>query len=94
MDKKTVITILKEKKPYIQHKFHVKKIALFGSYAKNCANTNSDIDIVVEMESDFENFFDLKYYLEELFHKKIDLVKKKNLRPFIKKKIENEIIYV
>ena len=94
MNKESILEILKKHKPYLQKRFKIKQIALFGSFSKDLAHKNSDIDILVDMESDFENFFNLKYFLEEIFQQKVDLVKEKNLRPFIKKKIANELIYV
>jgi predicted nucleotidyltransferase len=44
------------------------------------------------MPSDFKKFFELQYYLEKQFNKKIDLGLEKTLRSFIKDK--SEIIYV
>ena len=46
------------------------------------------------MPSSFDNFFELKYFLEEKFKRKVDLGREKQLRLFIKDKIKNEIIYV
>ena len=94
MDKKEIIELLKKHKNFLQKEFHVQKLGIFGSFARSEANAESDVDIIVEMPSDFEKFFDLKYYLEKLLHRRVDLIKEKNLRLFIKKKIENEILYV
>ncbi len=92
--KQEVIDFLKENKNYIQNRFNVHKIALFGSVARDEAKENSDIDIVVNMESSFDNFFDLKYFLEEKLQSKVDLSKEKSLRKFIKNKIQKDLIYV
>ncbi len=45
------------------------------------------------MPSSFDNFFDLKYFLEDNFNNKVDLIKEKNLRLFIKDKIQKDLIY-
>ncbi len=55
----------------------VKKAYLFGSYARNEADSKSDIDILVEL--DFSKhiglgFIQMQLDLEELLHKKVDLV--------------------
>ncbi len=70
--------------------FGVKKIGLFGSYLRNEQRKGSDIDILVEFEKDkktFDNYIDLKLFLEDLFNCKVDLViygtVKSRLRPYI-----------
>jgi len=92
--KEEIIAILSKYKKIIQDKYKVRKIAIFGSYAREEATSNSDIDIVVDMPSSFDNFFDLKYFLEEKLNSKVDLIKEKNLRVFIKKRIQNDLIYL
>lgn len=92
--KDNIINFLKQNKQTIQDKYDVNKIALFGSFARNEATPNSDIDILVDMKPSFDNFFDLKYFLEDAFKTKVDLGKEKNLRLLIKEQIKNELIYV
>ena len=75
----------------ILNKFGVKSIALFGSYAKEQAVSSSDIDLLVEFkpnEKTFDNYMDLKFFLEDTFNKKIDLVIDEN----IKKELKNDIL--
>ena len=92
--KETIINFLKENKQTIQEKYAVNKIALFGSFARNEATKESDIDILVDMKYSFDNFFDLKYFLEDAFKTKVDLGKEKNLRLLVKEQIKDELIYV
>ena len=92
--KDTIINFLKKNKEKIQKKYDVNKIALFGSFARGDATKDSDIDIIVDMKPSFDNFFDLKYFLEDAFKTKVDLGKEKNLRLLIKEQIKDEIIYV
>ena len=51
MSRDEILKILLEHKRYIQTNFEVEKIGLFGSYAKDTATTNSDIDIYVEFKN-------------------------------------------
>lgn len=92
--KDNIINFLKENKQIIQEKYAVNKIALFGSFARGDATKDSDIDIMVDMKPSFDNFFDLKYFLEDAFKTKVDLGKEKNLRLLVKERIKDEIIYV
>ena len=94
MTKEEIILFLKTNKSKLQNSFKVKTIGLFGSYAKDKATQDSDIDIIVDMPSTFDGYYNLKEYLESAFGKKVDLGLEKNIRAFIKEKIENEIIYV
>ena len=70
----------------------VKKAYLFGSYARNEANAESDIDILVELDHSLPigmRFFSYQTELEELLNAKVDLVSSEGLsrhvRPFVDK---------
>ena len=88
INSKEIIEKIEERKNYILSK-GVKKIALFGSFSKNEAKKNSDIDILVTFnKKTFNNYIELKIFLEKIFRRKIDLVTEENLRPefnYIKK---------
>ncbi len=74
MNKDYILQKLSQEKEYIQSKYEVDKIGLFGSYAKGTQTENSDIDIYVEFKhKTFDNLAGLWNHLEELYHKKIDL---------------------
>ena len=88
---------LEKSKPHLNKVFHVKEIGIFGSYVRSEDNQYSDIDILVEFEKghkDFFNYMRLKYYLESILQKKIDLVMKGAIKPMLKKSILTEVDYV
>ncbi len=95
MTKNKILQELSKNKKYIQDEFKVDRIGLFGSYAKNKQTEESDIDIYVEFEyKTFDNLAGLWNFLEELYHKKIDLIHKhKNNNRVIIRNIEREVIY-
>lgn len=77
-------------------KFGVLHIGLFGSFARNESNSESDIDILVEFMPDqknFRNYMDVKIFLEDTFHRRIDLVIKESIKMRIKDQILSETIY-
>jgi uncharacterized protein len=88
--KNNVIHILSE---YFRDK-PVNKAYLFGSFARNEAGNNSDIDILVEL--DYENganyfvFYEMQQQLNKLLNKKVDLVSAKGLSAYIKPIIDGE----
>ncbi len=57
---------------------------------------NSDLDLLVEFQGDltFDKYMDLKFFLEDLFDKKIDLVIRDDIKPQIREKVLGETIYV
>lgn len=77
--------------------FYVREIWIFGSFMKGIQTSKSDIDILVDFEEghkDFFNYMRLKYYLEKILRKKVDLVMKKAIKPGLKEHILKEIEYV
>jgi len=94
MNKDDIISFLRKHKPMLIEKYHVENIGLFGSYATNKYTDKSDIDIVVDMPSNFDLYYDLKEFLEKSFSKSVDLGLKKSMRHLIQEKIDKEIIYV
>ncbi len=85
------------KKVHIKNAFHVKEIGLFGSTIKGTQTRKSDIDVIVEFEKghkDFFNYMRLKFYLEEMLGRKVDLVLKGAVKPRLKEKILKEVVYV
>ena len=95
MTKNDILNELSKNKDYIQEHFEVEKIGLFGSYAKDKATSQSDIDIYVEFRhKTFDNRAGLWNYLEELYHKKIDLFHKhNNNNQVIMSNIQKDVIY-
>ncbi|BBG65433.1 PAP/25A core domain:DNA polymerase, beta-like region [Hydrogenimonas sp.] len=92
--KENILDFLSSHKSELRKRFGVRSIALFGSYAREEATDESDIDILVDMPSSFEAFFGLKHYLETQLHKPVDLGMEKKMRSFIRHHIDEEIIYV
>ncbi len=82
-------------KPYLQEKYDVKNIGIFGSFVRNENTEMSDLDILVEFNNPIGllKFIDLKMTLSKLLGVKVDLVMKSSLKPIIGKKILDEVIY-
>ena len=95
LDKHSVINTLLINKPEIS-KFGISQIGLFGSYARNEQNEKSDIDILYDFKSTYSLFdlITLEENLYEQLHKKVDLVSLKNIKPYFKKYIVDDLIYL
>ncbi len=95
MTTQEIVKFLRDKKVFLQEKFSVKEIGLFGSYAKKQETKDSDIDIyVIYKQKNLDNMTGLWLYLEEVFNKKVDLFHYHDrLRKGLKEQIEKEVIY-
>ncbi|MCC6125210.1 MAG: nucleotidyltransferase family protein [Pirellulales bacterium] len=95
-DRNRIIEALREATPELLSKYGVTRIGVFGSVARNQGTQASDVDIVYEMKH--PNLFTvvhLKADLERILHYPVDLVRMgKRLPPLMKKRIEQEAIYV
>ena len=92
----SIIEVLKKSEYTIKERFHVKQIGIFGSFARGEEKGRSDIDILVQFQDGsktFDNFMDLKYFLEELLERRVDLVTMEALKPQLKEDILHEVIY-
>ncbi|AKB26634.1 hypothetical protein MSMTP_3165 [Methanosarcina sp. MTP4] len=90
------ISTLKEHEKLIRQKFGVKRIGIFGSFARGEEREDSDLDVLVEFEEGqktFDNYMDLKFYLEDLFGRDVDLVTEKALKRQLKDIIMKEVVY-
>jgi predicted nucleotidyltransferase len=74
--KKNILNIISENSIKIQN-FGIKRLALFGSYARNEQSQSSDLDFIADFykgKKTYRNFIRLCYFLEELFGKRVDLL--------------------
>ena len=97
MRKEDILRYLKSHKNEFYKKYGIIKIGLFGSYSKDMQKDDSDIDLAIEMEKNkknLKNFFAFKRELENFFGKKVDLGIESSLKPIVKERIKEEILYV
>lgn len=75
-------------------RFGATNLAVFGSVARDQASPDSDVDLLVDLP-DGTSLFDraeLKSALEELLLTRVDLIRRRNLKPAIKASVEAEAI--
>ena len=87
---------LQAQKPYLAEKYGVTEIGIFGSYVRGEQRSDSDLDILIELERppriSLIGLIELELYLSELLGIKVDLAIKKNLKPRIGKHILQEVV--
>ncbi|MCR8874755.1 nucleotidyltransferase family protein [Phocaeicola barnesiae] len=75
-------------------KYKVNKLFVFGSILTDRFNDDSDVDLVVsfnkaEVSDYFDNYFDFKYSLEDLFGREVDLLEEQTIKnPYLKKNVD------
>ena len=97
---------MKELKDHIEqikqlcNAYHVRSLFAFGSVVSNNLKSTSDIDLIVDIDSkdpiDYtDNYFALKFQLEQILNRPVDLLEDKALKnPFLKKQIDNTKVLV
>lgn len=80
----------------LRTRYGVASIALFGSYARDEARPDSDVDLLVEFERPptFLGYMDLVDHLEQLFGTRVDLATPNKLKPRARPYVERELIRV
>jgi len=98
LTQENILNFLSENKLFLREQFHVVKIGIFGSFARNEQNPDSDIDILIEMENNVSNVYDLKWNLREFlknqFQRDVDICNSKHIKPYAKEYILKDAIYV
>ena len=96
MKRNEILEILRTHRDELQQRFGVKSLAVFGSVARGEAGPESDVDILVEFEgrATFDRYMGLKFFLEDLLGRRVDLVTRKALKPRLRPLVEREAINV
>jgi len=96
MTREEVLKKLRTFKMVKGEKYQITRIGLFGSVAKGDVRRDSDVDIIVEQKKpDLFILGSIKVDLEKELGRPVDIIRlHKGMNPFLKKRIEQEAIYV
>ena len=96
MSKEEVLELIRKQKGFLEKKYNVKKIGVFGSYAKDTMTDDSDIDIIIDLDKpDLFMLISIKQLLETVLNNKVDIVRnKENMNKLLKDRIDKDVIYV
>ena len=96
MNTKDVLQRLRELKPMLTTRYKVSEIGLFGSFAREEQNSESDIDILADFKNDADLFdlIGLELFLEEIFRCRVDVVPKNALRTELQKTVLDQVVAV
>jgi hypothetical protein len=99
MDRESIIKCLRQNLEYLRQNFYIRRVALFGSFARGNANLFSDVDLVVEFDRPIGlRFVELCDYLEECLGRRVDVLTLTGVQhirnPNVSRSILESLVYV
>ena len=96
MNRSELLRLLQSHKQTLSERFGVTSLALFGSFARDEATDDSDLDILVTFDgpATSRSYFGVQFYIEDLTGRTVDLVTDKALRPELRLSVERECVHV
>ena len=96
LQRQDALDVLRRYKPIFERQYGVTALGIFGSVARDRATGDSDLDVVVRMRTpDLFALVHIKEMLEEAFERQVDIVHyRERMNAFLKKRIEQEAVYV
>ncbi len=96
LGREEALQLLSACKQRIESKYGVTALGLFGSLARNQATEASDVDVVVQLVNpDLFTLVHIKDELEIVFNRHVDLLHyREKMNPYLKRHIEQEVLYV
>jgi len=93
--KAEILEILQKKKPELVRRYGVKRLALFGSYARDDQREGSDVDIMVDVEPSIGlGFVELADRIEEVLGVRTEVVSRRAIKPRYWEVIKEDLIDV
>lgn len=96
MNRDDVLALLREHLPVLRERFGVQQVRLFGSFARDAARDDSDVDVLVDFGGPArpEALFGTQFYLEDLLGREVDLVTERALRPRLRPYVERDALTI
>jgi len=96
--KEDISEFIRQNRLWLKEHFHIEKIAIFGSFARNEQTDKSDIDLLIELEDNtpdiHEKKEELRKYFRNKFNRNVDIAREKYLKSYVKHQILQESVYV
>lgn len=96
MNRDTVLALLRAHLPVLRERYGVQRLRLFGSFARNAARDDSDVDVLVDFGQppNADRFFGVQFYLEDLLGRSVDVASETALRERLRPYVERDAIAV
>jgi uncharacterized protein len=91
--KEQILATLRAQHALLSGSYPIRRLALFGSWARGDAREDSDVDVLVEVDPSIGlRFVELGDQLERALGRRVDLVSRRAIKPSLWKRIEPELI--
>jgi predicted nucleotidyltransferase len=88
-----LLTTLRSQHEILSRRYPIRRLALFGSWARGEAREDSDVDVLVDVDPSIGlRFVELGDELERALGRRVDLVSRRAIRPALWERIEPELI--
>lgn len=88
-----ILATLREQRAALSRRYPIRRMALFGSWARGEAREDSDVDILVEVDPSIGlRFVELGDELERALGRRVDLVSRRSIKPSLWERIRPELI--
>ena len=92
MNAESVLRTLRSEMDSLRNRYGIKSLGVFGSIVRGEDSPQSDVDVLVEFQTpSFDRYMDLKFHLEELLGRTVDLVLEESLKPALRDRILREV---
>lgn len=95
-DKENLLSLIASNSGQIRN-YGVKALGIFGSFVRNEQTEQSDVDLLVDFSPEketYRNFIDLAYFMEDLLGRRVEIITRNGLSPYIGPHILKEVEYV
>ena len=91
-----VLDMLRANLRQLQQRFGVESLAVFGAASRGDLSVDSDVDLLVRFNrpASFDSYFALKFHLEDLLGRSVDLATDKMVGPRLRRHIEKDLLVV
>lgn len=93
-----ILQFISANRTYLRNRFHIVRIGIFGSYARDEQTNDSDIDLIVDFEKNTPELFELKLQIKQFFKDRfdieVDICRESYIKPCFISRIKKEVIYV
>ena len=88
-----IVATLRRERRALSTRYPIRRLALFGSWARGEAREDSDVDVLVDVDSSIGlRFVDLAADIERAVGRRVDLVSRRAIKPSLWARIEPELI--
>jgi predicted nucleotidyltransferase len=98
MSGEEIVAYIRSQMERLRIHYHVRKIALIGSFARDEQTPESDIDILIDLEDGTPNIYEIKRELRDAFElkfgRRVEIASERYLKPYYRDQILQEAVYV